>query len=416
MAAQCAARPLEPNVKTRRWIALWLAAGATAGASVMAQDPPSAAGTPLGRAVDAAWQRAVVAQEARGREQVAMARRIAAQAWTSQAPAAELSRRHGPSGARETELGLAAPVWLPNRRSSVRAAADSELEVARCAERVARWHLAGEVRELAWALASQQAELGAAQEQLQSLQTLAADVQRRVQAGDLARSDALVANAEVLSAQAAAAELRQRSAETAVRWSALTGLAAWIDPGEPDVVAPEPLAHPEIVLAHSEVERARRRAEEVRLARRDPPEVALSWRQERADTVASRQNSIGVALRIPFGTDARTGAAEAAALAELDLAHVQLERLSERLALELRAARDAVELARRQQEAERSRAALLRERAQLLDKSFRAGETSLPDLLRAQAAAAQAVGALARRNAAWGLARARLHQILGVTP
>ena len=52
----------------------------------------------------------------------------------------------------------------------------------------------------------------------------------------------------------------------------------------------------------------------------------------------------------------------------------------------------------------------------MIDKSFRAGESALPDLLRALAAAAQADGAVARQTAALGLARARLQQTLGLLP
>ena len=69
-----------------------------------------------------------------------------------------------------------------------------------------------------------------------------------------------------------------------------------------------------------------------------------------------------------------------------------------------------------QLDAETARAGLLRERASLIDKSFRAGETPLPELLRALAAAAQADSAAARQTAALGLARARLQQALGLFP
>ena len=62
------------------------------------------------------------------------------------------------------------------------------------------------------------------------------------------------------------------------------------------------------------------------------------------------------------------------------------------------------------------RATLLRQRAQLLDKSFRAGETALPELLLAVQAAAQAEAVLTRQQAALGLAHARLLQASGVLP
>ena len=80
------------------------------------------------------------------------------------------------------------------------------------------------------------------------------------------------------------------------------------------------------------------------------------------------------------------------------------------------AARASLQSAQTQHDAETARARLLRERAALIDTSFRAGETPLPDLLRALAAAAQADSAVARQTAALGLARARLHQALGLLP
>lgn len=65
---------------------------------------------------------------------------------------------------------------------------------------------------------------------------------------------------------------------------------------------------------------------------------------------------------------------------------------------------------------EQVRAALMRERAQLIAKSFQAGESPLPELLRALGAAAQADTASARQQAAVQLARDRLQQALGQLP
>ena len=123
-----------------------------------------------------------------------------------------------------------------------------------------------------------------------------------------------------------------------------------------------------------------------------------------------------VGLRLPFGTDDRNRPLEAAALTELDVAQTQELRLRERLDSDIAAARDAQRSAQAQLDAETARARLLRERATLIEKSFRAGETPLPDLLRALAAAAHADSAAAHQTAALGLARARLQQALGLLP
>lgn len=117
-----------------------------------------------------------------------------------------------------------------------------------------------------------------------------------------------------------------------------------------------------------------------------------------------------------MGSAARNRPLQAAALSELELAQSQELRLRERLDSDSATAREALRSAQSQLDAEAARARLLRERATLIEKSFRAGETPLPDLLRALAAAAQADSAAARQTAALGLAHARLQQTLGLLP
>jgi outer membrane protein TolC len=154
----------------------------------------------------------------------------------------------------------------------------------------------------------------------------------------------------------------------------------------------------------------------MRHSRRDPPELTVGVRQDKPGRAEASQGSLVVGLRLPFGTDDRSRPLEAAALAELDVAETHEQRLRERLNSDIAAARDAQRAAEAQLEAETARARLLRERATLIDKSFRAGETPLADQLRALAAAGQADGAVARQTASLGLARARLQQALGVLP
>ena len=154
----------------------------------------------------------------------------------------------------------------------------------------------------------------------------------------------------------------------------------------------------------------------MRHSRRDAPELTVGLRQDVPGRAEASQGSLVVGLRLPFGTDDRNRPLEAAALAELNMAETHEQRLRERLDSDIAAARDAQRSAEAQLEAESARARLLRERATLIDKSFRAGETPLPDLLRALAAATQADSAVARQTAALGLARARLQQTLGLLP
>lgn len=403
-------------------------AGGPAGAQPAASPPASPASTPsptaasvgLRAALDAAWQRAVAARESEGQRRRAEADRSVASSLWAAPPSLALSHRddrlQSNAGRRETEIGVAVPLWLPGQRAARVGTAEAAATQALAAEQVARLRLAGDLREAAWQLAALQAELVQADTQVRSLKQLADDVERRVRAGDLARADALAAQAEHLAAAAQQADVQQRLQAARSRWTLLTGLTAAPDPSSDAATEAPTATHPELVFAAQSTELARQRVELMRRSRRDAPELTVGVRQDTPGRAESSQGSLVVGLRLPFGTDDRNRPLEAAALAELDVAQTHEQRLRERLDSDIAAARDALRSAQAQLDAETARARLLRERATLIDKSFRAGETPLPDLLRALAAAAQADSAAARQNAALGLARARLQQALGLLP
>jgi len=327
------------------------------------------------------------------------------------------------TGQRETEIGVAVPLWLPGQRAARASSADAAAARAGAAEQVARLQLAGELRSAAWQLAALQAEVAQADSQTQALMQLADDVERRVRAGDLARADALAARAEQLAASVLQSDVRQRLQAARARWVLLTGLTVLPDVAAatsfeavPGATIGTAAPHPEQQLASITTELARKRVDEMRLSRRDAPELTVGFRRDVPGRAEAAQGSMVVGLRLPFGTDDRNRPLEAAALAELDVAQATEQRLRERLNSDHADARDAQRSAQAQLDAEASRARLLRERATLIEKSFRAGETPLPDLLRALADAAQADSAAARQNAALGLALSHFQQTLGLLP
>jgi outer membrane protein TolC len=398
-------------VKIHGWIAACTLAGGMYCGSALSQSQ-------LGVALEAAWQRSVQAKTTRGELNRARAGQVAAQSLWAAPPALELSHRGEPfsntEGQRESEVGLVWPLLLPGQRAARGAAARAEVDTVTASERAAKLRLAGEVREAAWTLLARRADVELAEAQARALQALANDVARRVASGDLARTDLLAAQAEEAAGVAAATEARQRARASAIRWQGLTGLEPPLD------LAYEPAAmhadHPELEVAGLAAEGARRRLELMRAERREPPEVVVRYRHEVAAAGFPSENTIGLGVRIPFGAADRNLPREAAALAVLEVAQAKDRRLREQLSADAATARAGIIAAEEQLDAERRRAALLRERAGLLEKSFRAGETALAELLRTLAAAAQAEGSAARQRAELGLARSRLNQALGVLP
>lgn len=419
-------------MKPHPWFVPWLAGGALAvsalGCAAQAQPPTPissitlAAGRPsLAQAVDAAWQRSAEAAQTQGQQRQARADQVLAGSWLSAPPALQLAQREGrgtaASGLRETEVGVALPLWRYGARSTAGQAAQAELDWSVAAEQAARLHVAGQVREALGKLVAVEAEQRVATLQSQLLARLADDVDRRVKAGHLAPADAMAARAEWLASQTQEAEVGQRLRTQQAQWQLLTGLgmAAQIE-------APVPAAfdlndsHPELQLAARAVERAQRKLAAAQAQRGEGPELGVSLRQERPGQGTPAQNSVGVALRLPFGTGTHAQPRIAAALAEVDVALVQQQRTRDRLSAELEVARSQLVAAEVQLGLEAQRATLLRERAGLVDKSFKAGESPLPELLRALNAAAQAEAASARQQAHLRLAQARLQQAQGLLP
>lgn len=381
----------------------------------------------LRAALDAAWQRAVAARESEGQRLRIEADRTAAASLWAAPPSFEVSYRddrlQSNIGKREAELGVAVLLWLPGQQTARVATADAADAQANAAEQAARWRLAGELIDAAWQIATLQAELAQADQQAALFQQLSMDTERRVRAGDLARVDALSAQAEHLAATSVQSEARQRLQSARARWTLLTGLTAAPDltvvPGAGSVqqAAPDAVeSHPELQLARQSSALARQRLDLLRVSRRDAPELSVGLRREMPGRAEASQGSLVMGLRVPFATRERNRPLEAAALAELDVAVTHEQRLRERLESERSSSGQAVQAAVAQSQAETTRARLLRARASLFDQSFKAGETPLPDLLRALVAAAQADSAAARQTAALGLARARLQHTLGLLP
>ncbi len=420
-------------MKTHPWLVPWLVGGTLAASALacaaQAQPQPLPPAGPLAatrpsfaQAIAAAWQRSIEATQSQGQQRQAQADQAVAGSWLAASPALQASQRQGrgsaAAGQRETELGVALPMWHIGARAAAGQAAQAELEWAQAAESAARLRIAAQVRETLGQLTGLESEHRLAVLQSQLLKRLAEDVDRRVRAGDLAPADAMATRAEWLASQAQEAEVQQRMRGQQAQWQLLTGMAISAEPEQPQTASRVDLDenHPELQLAARAVERAQRKLSLAQAQRGDNPELGLHLRQERSGQGMPTQSSVGVSLRLPFGTDTHAQPRIAAARTEVDLALTQQQRIRDRLAAELELARAQLHAAETQAQLETQRATLLRERAGHIDKAFKAGESPLPELLRALAAAAQAEASSERQQAHLRLAQARLQQAQGLLP
>ncbi len=421
-------------MKRKRWGSLGILAAAllTAAISGHAQTDPAQTGraqtgraqssspTPLRQGFETAWARQPEQRAAALRRDAAAAGLRAAERWTPETAALDLSTRsdrwHRNAGAREYEAAVSVPLWSPGERAKSQAAAQSQAQAVDALLGAAQWRLADEVRDAYWARQRARIEHEIAQHKLASAQGIARDVLRRVTAGDLARADAHQADSAVAVAQSAVAEAAVAEAQGAQAWAVLTGQELREGPQEP-LPAPMPLAgHPALRDLQAKVDLARRQQDLAGVQTRANPELSLGTTRERDARGERSAQSINVGLRIPLGRLSASDARLATASADLLEAQSQLELETQRIDARIALARTRVELLTQARDAAQRRAALAGESRGFFDKAFRLGESDLPTRLRIDLEAFEAERQAARSRLEVGAAISQLRQALGLLP
>lgn len=374
----------------------------------------------LKQAVDSAWQRVPDARTIEARQGEAAAARATAASWLATPPTLGLSQRRDESGSeraqRESEISVSSSFWLPGQKAAREALAVRGSDEAAAHFTATRLAVAGLVRDRMWEAASAQVTLEEKQDHLHHLEELAGEVGRRVKAGDLARSDGLMADQEVLAARIEVGKARTAAVEALARFQVLTGLP------ELPALEPEPLresdapANPRLAAAQASEQRARAALRLAEANRAAPPTLALSMRRDEERGFREPIRSVGVALQIPFGSAARNRSVEAQAQTAIATAAAEAAEAQAASGADLTVARARLANARAALEDAIARAKALHEHTALFEKAFRQGERGLAALLQSRALTHEADVAVAQQHVAVGHAHAQLNQALGILP
>lgn len=374
----------------------------------------------LAEALDQVWQRALTARVAEARQTEIVASRAVADSLLAAPPALSISQRddrfNRNRGLREHELELALPLWLPGQREARRILAEREGSDSEAALAAARLALAGELRSAVWALTSAQAESEIVRRRLALAEQLAADVARREAAGDLARTDLLLAREEMLAAKAALAESNSRERQAFERYRLLTGSETLPTRIDEEIAPAAAESHPRRRLAEAAAERARAEMQFARENRRDSPELTIGWQQTREDSAAKDQHSLRFRIRIPFASEARNAPRIAAANSSIIRAEAEYRQVMAEVDGERREAASRLDDTQLALQASDLRATLAAERLHHLERAFALGELSLSDLVRVRGAANEARLEATRARLAHAAARARFNQAQGILP
>ena len=409
-------------MRTVRWPALIAGLVLSFPLPTTAEPSAPAAGPTLPALVELAWQRSVAARTLDARQDEASAGRAVAQSWLAGAPTLGLSERSGRwTGDRaqhETEISVAAPVLLPAQQSARQQLAARSIDEVQAQLHRARLEVAGAVRARLWEAAAARELLAEKEGHLHHLEDLRGEVRRRVAAGDMARSDGLLADQEVLAAQGDISHAKGRLREAMARFELLTGVAE-LPMLEPEPEPPTPPAaadHARLRAAEASEQRARAAVGLASASVQGAPTVALSMRRERDSATTNADRSIGLAVHIPLGGKVRNRPAETLAATQLATAAAELNEARAALVIEQSQARSQLDYAREALQTATARARLMHEHTALFDKAFKQGERGLAELLRSRTLSHEADVAVRQQRVALGMAHARLNQVLGILP
>jgi len=391
-------------------------------AALLGAAPPVFAAPNLSEAIQAAVQRHPQLRQAAAERALGQGYERQADSWLGGDPSASLSYYSDQIGSdygyREMEAAVSLPLWLPGQRDARRNLARAIGDQADASLTLLRWRVAGEVLELIWSLRLVESDEELADAQWTSARQLEKAVERRVEAGELARADLLMVQQDTLTREVDHENARMALDSANATWQAYTGLSE-----VPVLAVDQPLSektldtsHPLLLREQLRVAQMTARRDDSRRQRQSAPKVSLYAKRDRGNALDPFGNSLGAEISVPFGMKYST--APKVAEAEAALAQARMGLASAKRSLELK-------LVRIDQDLKRSKVALAlaKRQNQLADarmtmnqRAFDLGESDLFLLLQARSQAAAAARNLTRTRIEYQRAVSRHNHLLGEIP
>lgn len=337
------------------------------------------------------------------------------------APAISLLNRNDAAtsnrGEREWETDLELPIWLPGQRAAREALArDSALGLAD-AHATLNLMVAGMVRDTLWDIAMMTHQASLAKSRHQTALALLSDVEKRVKAGDLPKTDIMLTQNEAYQAETYLLRAEAEVKHAQYRYQLLTGLNVLPEHySEKQANAILSDNHPALRDASKKILVADDERSLIKVERRENPTVSLNARSQRGPFDNQANESLGLKLRIPFETEAHS--APLVANAEMNYAKNQAEAQHLRYTLEaaFHEAEHNLEVTTAELAITTKQHANAQESLRLAKKAFALGETDLVNLLRVQASAYEAERAMKQRQIQLQWDTAHYNQAAGEMP
>lgn len=374
------------SIKMTLQACLYLGLSTTGCALAQSEIPMADNQSPLREYLESAWMRSSAQAELQAKKAEAEAYKEQADGWRSSASSLVLTYQTDQSssskrdGFEEYELAVSTPVWGITQRQKRQGIANKKLQANSTQIELSRLELAGQVRSRYWDAASKNLIHEELQDHIEHARQTEALVQKRVEAGDLATSDLLLAQQQVLQSEVELQRSEALAQEAQSEFEALTGMP-WRNIGFVPIELSATAPHP--VLAHLQALIASQRAKMAMPVESSEvtPKIGLLVRQESDDFTAVRQR-LGVQLDLPLGTDVINTPAKRALESELAALQAQLVYENEAITKRVESAKRSVGLQRKALSMAEDQLALTQQHLQMVQTAFDLGEMGLVELLR----------------------------------
>lgn len=355
------------------------------------------------------------------RDSLVSAKNIVAKAMLPSSPAINVLHQNDVLGSgrgeREWQAELELPVWLPNQRNNRLKVADAMQSNVNAGRDSLKLQVAGMLRDALWDVALNENSHALAINKYELASKLQLDVEKRYKAGEMAKTDAMLAQQETLRAEKEQLRAEAELMHARHRYFLLTGLREIPAKFEEQQSALEDYSQSSIwAEAQSKVGLAETERTLAQVESRENLQFLVNLRSTKGAFDNLSNESVGVKVRIPFGGESRAAPIKAAA--ELGVGQALTERETLRNAMEtmMHEAEHNLNVSRAELAIVTKQFEIAKESSKLAQKAFQLGETDLVSLIRIQAQTYEAERAYTTRKiqVQWDIAR--YNQAVGVLP
>lgn len=296
-------------------------------------------------------------------------------------------------GSREIEAELELPLWNWGQRSAGQAVAEQAHLAAKEQSLSLKLDVAGLVRSALWNIELEKLRHEQAISNQEISEKLLNKIKRRVELGDLPRSDLLLAQSDHLVKRSLLAKAEAELMHARKSYISLTQMTT-IPPAFKEELSPVieiTENHPTLSAINAVVKRKQAELNWVKSAGSGQSTFILGGKSERGDESDDDIESMSVEVSIPFGGSAHLAPEIASANLELTEALAQRAYLFRYLEKEHHEAKHALEVTRTKLKIANELKQIAESHLKMTDLSFSAGEINLMDLLKIQARSHNAI-------------------------